>query len=84
MVFALYEADSEESTFIRVAVEDDYDSIESIERERDRESIDRGDGPIQEHRIVPAEDKSDLPMHAENEELLELINANNDMYPRSW
>jgi hypothetical protein len=81
MPFALYEAGSEDETFIRVAVAQSYEDITTITQDRHVTRIENGDGPINERRTVPAQSTDELPLHANVAQLRKLIRSNNEMYP---
>lgn len=80
--FGLYESPTDSEVFVRVeTVAEQYECVEEVERERRRERIEDGRGPIAETRIVPAEYSDDLPTHAPEDELMELIRANRGLFP---
>lgn len=80
MPFALYEGETEEAKFEKITVESTYEPVNELSLKRSREALE-SDGP-KERRIVPAKSESDFPETAELDELIEMIRANNDMYPQ--
>lgn len=88
MAFGLYERGHDDDVFIRVLTrnshefeDESYAFVEGVAVERKKRQADEG-GPIADQRIVAAQSTSDLPLTAEESTLTELINENNDMYPR--
>jgi hypothetical protein len=80
MPFGLYEAGSEDATFVCVTTAQSNDEIEDSLRSRRRHRMERGRGPIRETRVVPHESEQALPMHAPLDELLSLIREYKHLY----
>lgn len=80
MPFALYEAGGDDETFILVESTLRHEEIEVVARGRRERRIEQGIGPVQERRIVPC-DTVEFPLHAQLDELLDMINEHNDLFP---
>lgn len=81
MPFALYEASGVDEPFIYINGFDSFDRTDELLRERHKQRIENGRGPIWESRVVAAADHEDFPMHAEEYELNEIIREHQSMYP---
>lgn len=82
MVFALYEAGSEDETFVRVSIHKTNKDVQSNATSRQKARIENNRGPIGEQRIVPHHKPTDFPLHASISELRKLIKENNDLFPQ--
>jgi hypothetical protein len=84
MPFALYERPCDDAPFLFIDGFDSFDRTDELLRERRKQRIESGKGPIKESRIVAAAEYEDLPMHGDEDELSEIIREHRSMYPSPY